>query len=334
MSLTKVLYQQPLFKDGVLFKFKDTGVEIRYRDQGCSINFPPEDQQETAQLLRLLQLGGMSSEQLAQACPGIREHIPELLAEFHRRGMLTENQREVESPGVTGRQFYRELSRFLGRLKRRFPPSPFLEKMAEGTLSRNQLIGYALESYHVTHLCPRLLAPSLANYESPRTQKLLQEFFVCELHHDRLIENSLKSVGIEGEQLKQMQPLPMTFALCATLGVFASRHPLSFKAALMLFEEDDKKFHELFKQYCQAEDLPSEFYKPILLHASINDEGGHEQITEVLLAEVSYVSPEEQLTVKKNMGILMESMVLRTHEILDYYGNPNNIIPRFEFSAL
>ncbi len=328
MSLTKVLYQQPLFKDRVFFKFKDTGVEIRYRDQGYSITVPPEDQQETGQLLRLLQIGGISSEQLAQACPGIREQLPELLAEFHRRGLLTENQREVTSPGVTGSQFYRELCRFLARFKRRFPPSPFLQKMADGTLSRNQLIGYALESYHVTHLCPRLLAPSLANYESPTTQKLLQEFFVCELHHDRLIENSLKSVGIEGEQLKQMQPLPMTFALCSTLGVLASQHPLSFKAALMLFEEDDKKFHELFKQHCQAKELPSGFYQPILLHARINDEGSHEQITEVLLAEVPYVSPEEQSTVKKNMGILMESMVLRTHEILDYYGNSNNIIPR------
>ena len=328
MSLTKILCDNPLFKDGVILKFKDTGVEIRDRNQGCFITVPPEDQQEIGQLLRILQSGNMSSEQLAQAFPEIQEQLPELLAEFNRRGLLTENQREVISSGVTGCQFYRELYRFLARLKRRFPPSTFLQKMAEGTISRNQLIGYVLESYHVTHLCPRLLAPSLANYESPKTQKLLQEFFVSELHHDRLIENSLKSVGIKEEQMKQMQPLPMTFAVCSTLGVLASQHPLSFKAALMLFEEDDKKFHELFKQQCQAEELPSEFYQPILLHARINDEGAHEQITEVLLAEVSYVSPEEQLAVKKSMGILMESMVLRTHEILDYYGNTNNLIPR------
>lgn len=30
------------------------------------------------------------------------------------------------------------------------------------------------------------------------------------------------------------------------LAVFAKQHPLSFKATLMLFEEDDKRFHELF----------------------------------------------------------------------------------------
>jgi pyrroloquinoline quinone (PQQ) biosynthesis protein C len=328
MSSTKVLLQQPLFKDQVFFQFKDTEVEIHYRGQGCSIVIAPEYQTETVQLLRLLQVGGMSPEQLSLACPGIQEDIPELLTELDRRGLLMETHQKVVSSGVTGHQFYRELCRFLERLKGQFPPSPFAQKMADKTITRNQLIGYALESYHVTHLCPRLLAPSLANYESPSTQKLLQEFFVSELHHDRLLENSLKSVGIESEQLQRMQPLRTTFAVCSTLAVFARQHSLSFKAALLLFEEDDKVFHELFKQQSQALELLPEFYQPILLHAGINEEGKHEDITKILLGEVAYVSPEEQLVVKKNLGVLLESIVLRTQEILDYYGNPNNIIPR------
>ena len=51
-------------------------------------------------------------------------------------------------------------------------------------------------------------------------------------------------------------------------------------------------------------------------------------ITKILLAEIEYVSPEEQLLVKKNIAILMESMVLQTKAILDYYDNPDNPIPR------
>ncbi len=328
MPLTKISCQQPVFKNGVMFEFKDSSIEIRYGDQGCAIAVLPEDQQEINQLLRVLQIGGFSSEQLTQWYPGIQEQIPELLTEFEARGLITEKKAQVSLHGVTGRQFYRELCRFLVRFKQKFPPSPFSQKMLDGTLSRNQLIGYALDSYHITHLCPKLLAPSLTHYESPTTQKLLQDFFVSELNHDRLIEKSLKSVGISKEQLKQMQPLPMTFAVCSSLGVFAHQHPLSFKAALMVFEEDDKQFHKLFKQHCQTLGLPSKFYQPILLHAGINEEGNHGEITADLLAQVSYVSPEEQLVVKKNMAILMESMILRTHEILDYYGNPNNPIPR------
>ena len=287
-----------------------------------------EDRQEISQLLRLLQIGGFSSEELAQWCPGIQDKIHELLAEFELRDMLTEKHEKLNSHGLTGHQFYREICHFLMKIKEKLPASLFLQKMADGKLSKNQLIGYALESYHITHLCPRLLAPSLAHFESSATQKLLREFFVSELHHDRLIANSLKSVGIVGEQLKLMQPLPMTFAVASTLGVLASQHPLSFKAALMLFEEDDEQFHKLFKHHCQTLGLPSEFYQPILLHARINEEGDHEHITENLLAQIPYISQEEQWVVKKNMTILMESMVLRTQEIHDYYGNPNNPVPR------
>lgn len=328
MLLTKSLFKQPLFKEQLFFRFKDTEVEIFNRTQGCTISLEPQYKEETIQLLRLLQTGGMTPAELEQACPSIKKNIPELLIEFERRDLLIETKRKVTSEMMSGEQFYRDLCRFSDRLKYKFPPSPFSQKMIEGTITRNQLIGYALESYHVTHLCPRLLAPSIAKYESPVTQQILQDFFVSELHHDRLIENSLNSVGIQLEQLQQMLPLPMTFAVCSTLGVFAQQHPLSYKAALMLFEQDDPSFHQLFKQQCQVLGLPTEFYQPILLHASINEDGGHEDLTKILLAEVPYVSPEEQLLVKKNMAVVLESMVNRTHEILDYYENTDNPVPR------
>ena len=328
MLSTQTIYQKPVFKNRVLLNFRADAVEIRDRHSGFSLSIEPEFETDITKLLQLLQTGGFFLEQLTQACPQIAGDIPDLLAVLGDRGFLEESA-NLETPStLTGQQFYRRLERFLNSLKQQFPPSPFALKMADGSISREQLIGYVLESYHVTHLCPRLLAPSLANYESATTHKLLQEFYVSELHHDRLVENSLTSVGITVEQIKRMQPLPMTFAVCSTLGVFARQHPLSFKTALMLFEEDDRQFHRLFEQQCQSLELPSAFYQPILLHAKINEDGSHEEITQVLLAEVASVSQEEQLLVQKNMATLMELMVLRTNEILTYYGDSQNIVPR------
>lgn len=321
-------YKKPLFKEQVFFNFKDTGVEIRHGTQECWLSVEPKNQPQVTQLLQLLQTGNLSLPQLGQACPEIEEQIPELIIKFDRLGMLQETQEQIEIHSMTGLQFYREIRRFLQRWQNQIINPLAFQKMTEGTITREQLIGYALESYHVTHLCPRLLAGSLTKQETPKTYQLLQEFFVSELHHDRLITNSLASVGIGETQLEQIQPLPMTFAICSSLAVFAQQHLLSFKVALWLFEQDDPKFLELFKQCCQDRDLPREFYQPILLHANINDEGEHEQITKNLLAEVAYISIEEQLRVKKNMAILQESIMLRDRQIIDYYGNPNNIIPR------
>lgn len=319
---------QLAFKDRVFIQFNEAKIEIRDCRQGFAITVPAADRSEMQHFLKLLQLGGLSLEQLTQACSGIREHIPELLTEFSQRDLLAKRLEISDISGVTGDQFYRELSRFLQHLKQQFPPSPLSQQVAHGMLSRNQLIGYALESYHITHLCPRLLAPALAHYDTTTTQNLLQDFFASELHHDSLIKKSLNSVGIGDNQLATMQPLPMTFAVCTSLGMFARQHPLSFKSALMLFEEDDPDFHGLFEQYCQTLDMPSDFYRPILLHARINEEGEHDQITAALLAEVAYVSPQEQRLVKQNMTLLVESMILRTYEILEYYDNSDNVIPR------
>ncbi len=328
MTIAKSLLQQPLFKNQIFFDFQDTEITVHDSSQAFSISAPEEYYQDIAQLLRLLQIGGISLQQLGELCPGIQEDIPDLIANFASRGLLIESQDKHRPIGMSGKQFYRELWRFIERLKLQFTSSPFFVKMADETINKNQLIGYSLESYHITHLCPKLLAPALANYETNHVQKLLQEFFVSELHHDKLIDKSLKSVGMTEEQITTMQPLPSTLAICSSLGIFAKQHTLSFKAALMLFEQDEPMFHKLFKQQSQALELPKDFYQPILLHAGINEDGGHEDITGVLLAEIPYISPSEQLIVKKNMVNLMELITLRSHEIIDYYGDENSLIPR------
>ncbi|MEM9088566.1 MAG: pyrroloquinoline quinone biosynthesis protein PqqC [Cyanobacteria bacterium P01_F01_bin.53] len=324
------LNQSLRFRDRVVFKRSETAIDIRHGQQGISIAIEAETQSEIYQLLRCLRLGGRSRSQLIQDCPGLQAQIPELLNVFEARGMLVSEYAttQLAETYLSGSQFYRQLTQSLTRFKQQFPPSPLSQRLADQSLSREQLIGYALESYQITHLCTRLLAPALAHPGSPTTQKHLQDFFVSELNHDQLLEKSLSSVGVAPTALTQMQPLPMTFAVCSSLSVFAQQDPLSFKAALMLFEEDDKAFYELFIQQCQALAMPTDFYQPILQHAHINDEGGHDQLTALLMNEIAYVSQAEQQRVKKNMTVLIESMILRTYEILDYYGNENNKIPR------
>ncbi len=314
---------RPRFKEQVLLNFQSTQVVLYLGDQGCSFGVAPQYHDDIRQLLQQLQVGALSIRQLQATCPGLADEIPALVAECDRRGLLTETP-----VALTGGQFYIQLCQFLAARQQQYPASPFTAQMQAGTISRSQLIGYVLESYHITHLCPAIVAPVLANLDRPATQNLLQDFLSAELHHDRLVEKSLKSVGVVRSQLEHMQPLPMTLSACAILSGFARQHPLSFKAALMLFEQDDAVFHELFAQQCQAHDLPANFYRPILLHAGINEEGSHQDITGLLLNEVPFVSEAEQDLVRRNMVALMDAFVLRTQEILQYYGNPRNRIPR------
>lgn len=321
--MTEAIIKRPIFKDRVAISYRQNQVEIRRGQQGCSIPITAEDQDDMMQLLTYLQEGQRSLSELKQACPGLAEDIPSFLAECEKRGLLTDSLNQ----GSSGHQFNQTFSRFLERLGLQLQVSPYAQRMKDGTIQRNQLIGYALEAYHITHLCPSLLAPAISRDEPPAIRNILREFYFSELHHDRLMARSLKSIGITEAQIETMQPLPMTLSACAMLANFARHHAPSFYAALTLFEQDDQ-FHQLFKAQCIAHELPENFYRPILLHAGINDEGNHQDIGGQILENLNYISHEDQQIVKRNMIALLESFILRSQEILDYYEREKNIIPR------
>ena len=77
----------------------------------------------------------------------------------------------------------------------------------------------------------------IAAYRGDGVREAIMRFFVSELRHDEMLARSLAAVNITREALDTCVPLPMTFALCASLGVYARQHPLSFKASLFLFEQ-------------------------------------------------------------------------------------------------
>ncbi|WP_437821112.1 iron-containing redox enzyme family protein [Sorangium sp. So ce1078] len=327
MTVTTDFFHQPRLREAVTLQASDESCLLRYRDEEYEIDLAPETRDDSVRLLEMLLRGGKSMDELSNELPSLSHEVARVCRDLDRFGLLTETfYKPLEAKG--GAQFYRELQRFIERVRRKYSTRSFYQGLVDGTLGREQLIGYALEYYHIVRMCPGLLAPALSYHESRTTLRILQDFFVSELNHDRLIERSLAAVGIERKDLDRLVPLPMTFTICSSLGVYARQHPLSFKAALFLFEEVSDEFHAAYKKRCIEVGLPEAFYKPILDHASINDDGDHEQISEALFAEIPCISDEEQKAVMRHLGILVESIVLMDGQIVDYYGKPGSVTPR------
>ena len=327
MPVTTNFFERPRLRERVAMHVNDGGCVLRYREQEYELELAPETRADSMRLLELLQRGDRSFDELTREVPALASEVGVICRDLDRFGLITDGSYKPVDV-KRGAQFYRELTRFIERVKRKDSARPYHEGLVAGTIGRAQLIGYALEYYHIVRMCPGLLAPSLSHHENRKTQAILQEFFVSELNHDALIERSLSAVGIGRAELDRLVPLPMTFSVCCSLGVYARQHPLSFKAALFLFEEPDGAFNEAFKKRCDDIGLPPEFYGPIFEHANINDEGEHASISEVLFAEVPCISEEEQIVVKRHTGILVESLILMERQIVDYYGKTGSIIPR------
>ena len=288
--------------------------------------FPSDGQVALGRLFDDLRAGGIACEELERRHPDI-DGLPDLIGQLDGLHLLTESEFAVPEGTISGAQLDRVVHRMARRQQQKLASSRFQALLVDDSATHRQLVGYALEYFWLVRAAPALIAPAIATAADLRLRARLQEFLASELNHDRYLLSALKAAGIVGD-LTALQPLPTTFRICASLGAYAQQHPLSFLAALFLFEQAQPAFIEAFERRCIAIGLPKAFYAPLRQHSTINDEADHGAISTELLSLVPAVILEEQVVVKRNMAVLVETMVQQESEILDYYGDPDRPFPR------
>ena len=320
------LFAAPRFRPGVKLIQEDNGLTIDYREQSCSVVADKEGVLRA--FVDSLEHGDVSIPDLKRRHAELAPEIDGLIEEFDRLGLLTESAFAAPEGCLSGEEFYHRLRKFAAKTIEANSQSRLYQGLCDRTLPRSALIGYAIEYFYIVREAPGLIAPALAHAEPVKVQKLLQGFLASELNHDAMLRQSLDAVSIRTDNLDYLVPLPATFALCASLGVYARQHPLSFKSLLFLFEQPSVSFHIELANYCRETGIPEGFWRPIARHASINDEFDHEDISLSLLSEIEAISPEEQMTVKKHVMLAIETMVLQENQILDFYGRQPVVKPR------
>jgi hypothetical protein len=272
-----------------------------------------------------------ASEEIARLCQWLEEgldlaaglpmfgdfeaHAHEVLLAMDRYGLL--NDAAPPDPGlmISGAAFWTEVSAFAERAKVKARPVLY-EALRAGRTSRDILIRYVKQYYHVVRAGPAIISGSLAHASDPRTRTILEEFLAAELGHDRLIASALASVGVMEQDLHNSLPLPETFAIISALQVFADQEPLTFKALVFLMEVANPEFHRAFVSACEYEGLGQSFWGPIIDHAGVNDDGAHGSISSRLLARVDFVSVEERAVVLKQAVNMIENLVALEHVLL------------------
>jgi heme oxygenase-like protein len=319
---------RPRLRDGVALARSGSSVTLDYRDQGCTIEFSPETGPTVSAALDALR-GEVPWETVLASHRELQGHIHQLLEDLDRLGLLTSaGSPEGDAiPGTSGLELYRRVrAQAAGWISRASPP--FYARLQAGEVTRAQLVGYALEYYHLVRATPGLIAPVLGHAHRPRTRWLLERFVRSELGHHEMLAEALAAAGVDPGVLDRVVPLPETFALCAQLGVLAAQDPLSFQCVLFLFEEENPAFHDAFVKACGVRGLGEAFHGPIVRHALINSEGAHGDISRELMAEVPWVSREEELVVLKQVATAVETLVGMEHRLLRHYGGPEDSMLR------
>jgi len=319
---------KPKFRARVKTVLRQHEAEISLGDSHCSFEFQDGERRAVERLFDQLEAGGLTLVDLASLSPEIAEQLPRLLRDFDRLRLLVDSEPLDVGGASSGAQLYREVRRLADRVAARVAKSAFYEALQSGRATQRQLIGYALEYHWIVQAAPGLIGPALATAHSATERMMLQDFLRSELGHDRFLATALAAVGLTPGDLELHQPLPATFALGASLGVYARQHPLSFKACLFLFERAQPSFIAAFDAHCRILGLPEEFYLPLRRHAELNDDYDHEDISRELLQLESAVDRESCIAVKRHVALLVETMIQQEETILSYYGRPDSPLPR------
>lgn len=262
---------------------------------------------------------GFFSDLSVGSFPGSTEQYKELMHALDDQGML-EFDRAV-SGGNTGTGAFLQLRAFAEGCRDRVR-SPLVEIMRNQSVKKQHLVGYAIEYWHVTHMCPRALAPVLAREDLPDgVWEMFMKFYQQERNHDKMLEKALKSIGIERGTLKKTQPLPSTAAAMAALTRYAYDSPLALFATLFPMEDPEPEFLDLLAQSCSRLGMPGQFYGPLADHSGINDDEDHGAISLELMSKFSFVSDEELVELKKAVSDVIEQRARIDTEIVTWYSD-------------
>ena len=314
----KLAFERPRLRPNVMIGWRNHTAALSYREQGCELDIPAEAETQARLLLELL-VSGARVGKLVSAAPLLADQLPDFLEELDRLGLLLETHIPFQAGNLCGEEFYYRLRLFASKVTASRARNIFHRALTSRSVSREQLIGYVIEYYHLVNHASRIIAPALSHADTKKTHIILSNFLASEMGHDRMLLEALNAVGIREEHVTYLMPLPATFALISALAVLAAQDPLSFKSMLFVFEEADARFGKAFEQRCKELDMPTAFFEPVLRHADLNDEYDHGDISRDLLSEVAVVTIEQQSVVKKHVAVVLESLVEMETEILEHY---------------
>lgn len=324
--------RRPRLRAGVGVDCAADHVRLDYGDQGCVIDILPDGADEAVRLMQAL-VTGADRARLAAVAPGFADGLDGLLSTLDGLGLLDDAD-PGRVRGVSGVQAMRELRRFIAAAERRICTGSLAHAFAEGSASRAQVVGYAIEYHQIVRMGPRAVAPALAHAGPPARTRLMERFLADEVGHDRTLARALGAVGLDEDLLDDLVPLPESFALTATLGVLAAQDPVSFEALLFLFERPAATFHDLLVARARALDMPDGFWSPLVWHAGLNDDGGHGDISARLMALRDFVGAEQMLVVLKAAVQLLEGFDRLERRILHHYGPGDDVRPALRLPAL
>lgn len=238
----------------------------------------------------------------------------------------------IDSGRISGRELILLVEDRYNRLSSRtLQVNPFWVAMVEcpNEVPDRVFHGMCIENYHLLCRESYFDAPVLSFPGSRAVRDMLNDFYVEEMGHDRILLESLLGLGFTSQQLHDSVPLAGTMGLCNGLSYWARHDPLFFLTTLGPLEGRDVEV-DSFVLAAETKGLPEDFVEPIRRHAHINRDSEHGLLTREIFEQIPVVSAEDAERVLALTALFIATYDRFYTDIWNYYGalNPSDSLLR------
>ena len=170
--------------------------------------------------------------------------------------------------------FYQLKSHVASDLLPRYSSEPGVLKFHLKTVTKDELRAWSVQYYFVTRFAEQCVVGALNHSSNDALRRLLEEFFVGEVGHDKLLERSLIGFGYSEAAVQNLSPHISTVAMMGMLlrtSIFDIPLFITLLGQMEGSEERSRRYIALL----QASGLPDAAIAPQITHEMINIEHDH-----------------------------------------------------------
>ena len=257
-------------------------------------------------------------------------NIQEIVALFNSLNLM---RREVPKKLIEKEDFLTKIQDSCLMWSRQIGYHKLFFLLEKGEVRKEVFIGLLLETYHYVKAASQHISVALSHCEIPEWKKLLSDYFVDEYTHHELILNALFNIGISKEQVVKSHPIIGTISLVNMLCDIARKSTLSYLTCTSLFEAREENFDKTksaFLKIASTYNFREKDLYPIIEHLEGDVLTGHNGLLQEALIGIEHITDTEAHYAINNLHDLKHSFDQYHDQILQYYSDISNYIPRLK----